>query len=164
MRRIASVGAALRCCAPALGVALVAASALVSAGAQQGPAVRTNIGIRVGRLAGILGDAPFTIVQVRGPNVDATSAPVVRSNTAWRLIATLPAPVDPKLTVRVSAGGRTVALDAASPRATIATGAAPCASCTVRLDWTFQFGASNAGRKGAMPTLPSVVYTAEPAP
>ncbi len=130
---------------------------------QQGASVRTQVGISIGKMAGVLGQPAFTTIKTAGQNVTATSTPIVRANAAWQLSVALVPPVDPKLTVKVAAaGGKTLTLDAKTPSAVVATGAQACTRCAVTLAWTFQFGGTGSSKTALTP--PPINYTARPSP
>jgi hypothetical protein len=154
-----------------LAVALIVAVAprhLLGRGqqGQQGAAVPTRVGIHLGRLAGVVGATVMTIGESEGKKVEATSRPVVRSNTAWRLRVTLQQPVDPNLEVTVEGGDEAaVTLSARTPSAIVAVGRKACVHCEVPLEWHFVLAAPvTHGKKALPPALPIVLYTAEPAP
>ena len=97
------------------------------------------------------------------PIVTATSTPVVRSNTSWRLRVTLVAPLDPALVVKVTAkDGKAVELSGKAMSAVVAEGATRCARCEVRLGWQFVFAAEAKGKKTSPRIIPVIRYSAEP--
>ncbi len=150
--------------------------------------VRTSVGIQQGRLAGVVGDAPLVFGPTGGgeeksegkserksdskgenggsgsdPIVTATSTPVVRSNTSWRLRVTLVAPLDPALVVKVTAkDGKAVELSGKAMSAVVAEGATRCSRCEVRLGWQFVFAAEPKGKKTSPRVIPVIRYSAEP--
>ena len=93
----------------------------------------------------------------------ATSTPVVRSNTSWRLRVTLVAPLDPALVVKVTAkDGKAVELSGKAMSAVVAEGATRCARCEVRLGWQFVFAPTPKGQKVPTHVIPVIRYSAEP--
>ncbi len=97
------------------------------------------------------------------PIVTATSTPVVRSNTSWRLRVTLVAPLDPALVVKVTArDGKAVELSGKAMSAVVAEGATRCARCEVRLGWQFVFAPTPKGQKVPTHVIPVIRYSAEP--
>ncbi len=95
--------------------------------------------------------------------VRATSRPVVRSNTAWRLRVTLLPPLDPALLVKIVAkDGREITLSARETNAVVAEGARACDRCEVLLAWEFVYAAGQKGKKAPLRIVPGIHYTAEP--
>lgn len=149
-------------------IVTLAVVTLVSARPQGGgvqPTVRTSLRLQLPPMAGVLGDAPLVVIpRVNdGKTVAATSTPIIRSNTAWRLRVTLIASADPTLVVRVAtADGRAVVMSGKATTAVVAESADRCARCAVRLDWVFTFSGSANAKSGAPRILPGIAYSAEP--
>ncbi|MCX5760300.1 MAG: hypothetical protein NTW72_02145 [Gemmatimonadetes bacterium] len=129
----------------------------------EGKSERKNLGKNEGKNEGKSASKGETPSSGSDPIVTATSTPVVRSNTSWRLRVTLVAPMDPALVVKVTAkDGKAVELSGKAMSAVVAEGATRCARCEVRLGWQFVFATEPKGKKATPRVIPVIRYSAEP--